>query len=207
MPVLETNTEPPGLASLDSQSCRCTPTSEVRLRAMAAAVGEAAAPSGMDSAGTRTLTSSACKGRRFTQAMRSGLTLSEKTPLRSGTARSRSSRIHPATARSSFGCTRRTRTGTSGRTGRCYIRVSPERAFRLSRPREYNKDHHDAVTRRIIAFWVLTIVSVLYLLAVVGMICHWINVEELGRIALVLGPIQALAAAVLGFYFGRQHSS
>jgi hypothetical protein len=88
-----------------------------------------------------------------------------------------------------------------------YIRVSPERAFRLSRPREYNKDHHDAVTRRIIAFWVLTIVSVLYLLAVVGMICHWINVEELGRIALVLGPIQALAAAVLGFYFGRQHSS
>jgi hypothetical protein len=31
----------------------------------------------------------------------------------------------------------------------------------------------------------------------------WINMAELGRIALVLGPIQALAAAVLGFYFGQ----
>lgn len=88
-----------------------------------------------------------------------------------------------------------------------FIRVSPVRAFRLSRPRTYNKDEHDAITRRIIAFWVLGIVSVLYLLAVLGMTFHWINAEELGRIAIVLGPIQALAAAVLGFYFGRQHSS
>jgi len=88
-----------------------------------------------------------------------------------------------------------------------FIRMSPVKAFRLTKARDYNKDEHDAVTRRVIAFWVLAIVSVLYFLAVVGMLCHWINVEELGRIALVLGPIQALAAAVLGFYFGRQHSS
>jgi hypothetical protein len=86
------------------------------------------------------------------------------------------------------------------------FKVGPPRVYRVGRWR-YQKDEHDAVTRRIIAFWVLSIVSVLYLLAVVGMVCHWINVEELGRIALVLGPIQALAAAVLGFYFGRQNST
>ena len=79
--------------------------------------------------------------------------------------------------------------------------------YRVSWPQPYEKEAHDATTRRRLAYWVLTIVSVLYFMAVLGMICHWINVEELGRIALVLGPIQALAAAVLGFYFGRDNKS
>ena len=79
--------------------------------------------------------------------------------------------------------------------------------FRLRRPKPYRKDEHDAITRRWLAFWVLGIVSALYGAAVVGMLCHWINIEELGRVALVLGPIQALAAAVLGFYFGRDNKA
>ncbi|MDM7886574.1 hypothetical protein QUG92_15795 [Curtobacterium sp. RHCKG23] len=82
-----------------------------------------------------------------------------------------------------------------------------DHGFRLRRPKPYRKDEHDAITRRWLAFWVLGIVSVLYGAAVVGMLCHWIDVEELGRVALVLGPIQALAAAVLGFYFGRDNKA
>lgn len=79
--------------------------------------------------------------------------------------------------------------------------------FQLRRWKPYQKDEHDAITRRRLAYWVLGIVSVLYGAAVLGMICHWITMDELGRIALVLGPIQALAAAVLGFYFGRDNKA
>lgn len=79
--------------------------------------------------------------------------------------------------------------------------------FQVRRWKPYRKDEHDAITRRRLAYWVLTIVSVLYGAAILGMICHWIDMDELGRIALVLGPIQALAAAVLGFYFGRDNKA
>jgi hypothetical protein len=68
------------------------------------------------------------------------------------------------------------------------------------------KDQHDATTRRWLAFLVLGVVTVLYGAAVAGVLFDWITAEELGEVALVLGPTQALAAAVLGFYFGQEQS-
>jgi hypothetical protein len=69
--------------------------------------------------------------------------------------------------------------------------------------RTFRKDEHDAITRRWLAFVVLGVLSVFYGASVLGLLMNWIDMDELGRLALVLGPIQALTAAVLGFYFGQ----
>ncbi|AMM22781.1 hypothetical protein AX769_21840 (plasmid) [Frondihabitans sp. PAMC 28766] len=73
-------------------------------------------------------------------------------------------------------------------------------------PAPFVKDKHDATTRRALAFTVIGLVAVLYGAAVLGILAGWISSDELGKVALVLGPIQALAAAVLGFYFGQDQS-
>lgn len=70
----------------------------------------------------------------------------------------------------------------------------------------FEKEAHDAGTRRALAFGVIGLVALLYGAAVVGILAGWISAGELGKVALVLGPIQALAAAVLGFYFGQEQS-
>lgn len=84
--------------------------------------------------------------------------------------------------------------------------VRPSVSFRTPafRVKPFQKDHHDATTRRWLAFVVLGVVSVLYGMAVIGLIANALSLTEFGRVALVLGPIQALAAAVLGFYFGQE---
>jgi len=82
--------------------------------------------------------------------------------------------------------------------------VAPGHSPALSAP--FIKDQHDAFTRRALAFAVIGLVGVLYGAAVLGILAGWITAEDLGKVALVLGPIQALAAAVLGFYFGQEQS-
>jgi hypothetical protein len=82
--------------------------------------------------------------------------------------------------------------------------VAPGHSPALSAP--FIKDQHDAFTRRALAFGVIGLVGVLYGCAVLGVLAGWITAGELGKVALVLAPIQALAAAVLGFYFGQEQS-
>ena len=76
----------------------------------------------------------------------------------------------------------------------------------LALVQDFPLKEHNAKTRRWLAFMTLGVMSVLYLLGSCALVFGLIDSETLERLAVVVSPVQALAASVLGFYFGQEHS-
>ncbi|POH64708.1 hypothetical protein C3B59_09735 [Cryobacterium zongtaii] len=72
---------------------------------------------------------------------------------------------------------------------------------------KWPKGTHDQVTRQFLAFAVLGILTVLYFMVMFALVCGWIDGEKFTMaVAAISGP-QALAAAVIGFYYGKNGSN
>ena len=70
--------------------------------------------------------------------------------------------------------------------------------------RRWPEGTHDQVTRQFVAFFILGLLSVLYLMSLGAFILGGINQEGfVTAIAAISGP-QTLAAAVIGFYYGKK---
>lgn len=65
---------------------------------------------------------------------------------------------------------------------------------------------HDQSTRKGIAFTILVLIALLYVAAVVAMIVGWVDQEEFALLITGLSGPQALAAAVIGFYYGKKEA-
>lgn len=63
---------------------------------------------------------------------------------------------------------------------------------------------HDQSTRKGIAFTILALIALLYVAAVVAMIGGWVDQDEFALLITGLSGPQALAAAVIGFYYGKK---
>jgi hypothetical protein len=65
---------------------------------------------------------------------------------------------------------------------------------------------HVADTQRVLAVIIVIATLALYGYLVVAMVYGWIGSEGFVRTIAALSPIQALAAATVGFFFGRRDS-
>ena len=73
--------------------------------------------------------------------------------------------------------------------------------------RRWPKGTHDQVTRQFLAFAVLGILAALYLISIIALVTGGLDGEKFTMaIAAISGP-QALAAAVIGFYYGKKTDS
>jgi len=80
----------------------------------------------------------------------------------------------------------------------------PDEGLAPPRKRRWPKGTHDQVTRQFVAFFILGLLSVLYLLSLGAFIFGAISQEGfVTSIAAISGP-QTLAAAVIGFYYGKK---
>lgn len=66
------------------------------------------------------------------------------------------------------------------------------------------KPHYDQITRRGIALVVLVPTAIFYAAALAALIFHWANRDDLTAMVAAVSPFQALAAAVVGFYFAKK---
>lgn len=77
----------------------------------------------------------------------------------------------------------------------------------VKRRRRWPKGTHDQVTRQFLAFAVLGVLAALYLISMIALVSGGLNGETFTMaIAAISGP-QALAAAVIGFYYGKKTDS
>ncbi len=76
------------------------------------------------------------------------------------------------------------------------------RSQRIGRWQSYNAKKHLADTRRGMAFIIVGATIVLYAALTVVLICGVIDMSTFTDIFAVLSPLQALAAATVGFFFG-----
>lgn len=65
---------------------------------------------------------------------------------------------------------------------------------------------HIANTQRVLAVVIVMATLLLYGYLVVAVVCRWISDEAFVRTVAALAPLQALAAATVGFFFGRRDS-
>jgi small-conductance mechanosensitive channel len=80
----------------------------------------------------------------------------------------------------------------------------PDEGLAPPRKRRWPQGTHDQVTRQFVAFFILGLLSVLYLVSLGAFIFGGINQEGfVTAIAAISGP-QTLAAAVIGFYYGKK---
>jgi hypothetical protein len=63
---------------------------------------------------------------------------------------------------------------------------------------------HDQLTRKGIALVVLVPTVLFYGATFTGMLAHLITVQEMTAMIAGISPVQALAAAVVGFYFAKK---
>lgn len=63
---------------------------------------------------------------------------------------------------------------------------------------------HTADTRRFLGWAIVGMTLALYALLVCSVIVNWISVDQFVKLLAALSPLQALAAATVGFFFGRQ---
>lgn len=63
---------------------------------------------------------------------------------------------------------------------------------------------HTADTRRIMAYAIVGVTLVLYGYLTVAVVYDWIDADKFTQLLAALAPLQALAAATIGFFFGRQ---
>jgi hypothetical protein len=74
----------------------------------------------------------------------------------------------------------------------------------VKKRRRWPKGTHDQVTRQFLAFAVLGILAALYLISIIALVVGGLDKETFTMaIAAISGP-QALAAAVIGFYYGKK---
>ncbi|TFC83036.1 hypothetical protein [Cryobacterium sp. TMT3-29-2] len=80
-------------------------------------------------------------------------------------------------------------------------------AYRIKKKRRrMPKGTHDQVTRQLIAFTVLGLLALPFCAVILALICNWIDGDKFTMaVAAISGP-QALAAAVIGFYYGKNAS-
>jgi len=63
---------------------------------------------------------------------------------------------------------------------------------------------HTADTRRFLGWAIVGVTLAIYAALVLGVVANWIKVDQLVKILAALAPLQSLAAATVGFFFGRQ---
>ena len=63
---------------------------------------------------------------------------------------------------------------------------------------------HTADTRRFMAYGIVGATLFLYGYLTVAVVCSWIDADQFTNLLAALAPLQALAAATIGFFFGRQ---
>lgn len=63
---------------------------------------------------------------------------------------------------------------------------------------------HDQITRRGLALVVLIPTVVFYAFVLLALVCHWVDRDDLTALVAAISPFQALAAAVVGFYFAKR---
>lgn len=63
---------------------------------------------------------------------------------------------------------------------------------------------HTADTRRFMAYGIVGVTLILYGYLTVAVVCDWIDADQFTQLLAALAPLQALAAATIGFFFGRQ---
>lgn len=66
---------------------------------------------------------------------------------------------------------------------------------------------HVADTQRALAVGIVIATLLLYGYLVVAVVCKWIDDETFVRTIAALAPLQALAAATVGFFFGQKESN
>lgn len=66
---------------------------------------------------------------------------------------------------------------------------------------------HTADTQRALAVTIVTVTLLLYTYLVVAVVAGWIQDEQFVGIIAALAPLQALAAATVGFFFGRRDNA
>lgn len=63
---------------------------------------------------------------------------------------------------------------------------------------------HTADTRRLMAYAIVGVTLLLYAYLTVAAVYGWIQTGQFTQVLAALAPLQALAAATIGFFFGRQ---
>lgn len=66
---------------------------------------------------------------------------------------------------------------------------------------------HLADTQRALAVGIVIVTLLLYGYLVVAAVCGWITDDTFVRVIAALAPLQALAAATVGFFFGQKETS
>lgn len=63
---------------------------------------------------------------------------------------------------------------------------------------------HFADTQRVLAVAIIAATLVLYGILVTAVICKWVDKDTFVALIAALAPLQALAAATVGFFFGKK---
>jgi len=77
-------------------------------------------------------------------------------------------------------------------------------AYSIGRRRPAPKWRHTADTQRAMAISIVGVTLLLYGYLTVAAVFHWIDTDQFTQLFAALAPLQALAAATVGFFFGRQ---
>lgn len=72
------------------------------------------------------------------------------------------------------------------------------------RSRKKPRWRHTADTRRFMAYGIVGVTLFLYAYLTIAAVHDWIESDQFTQLLAALAPLQALAAATIGFFFGRQ---
>jgi hypothetical protein len=74
-----------------------------------------------------------------------------------------------------------------------------------SLPRKSSTPHPRESTRRVVAYWLLAMISVIALIISGGVVAGRLSIEEAKDMALILyAPIVGVFGIVIGFFFGEE---